>query len=123
MIGLSQFEKWMLADLRKPPDVTRLSGQTFSGDSQANLIGVTVTNGGESVELTGNIVGYIIKPDGGMITVSGSKSGNRAWIVLPEEAYLSYGEITVSICEETTNTKTTLAVCVGTVYKATIPIE
>lgn len=91
---------------------------TFTGDDGANLIGVTVTDGGNAVSLTGDITANVIRADGETITVAGTKDSNRAWIILPDDAYEVEGGITVAISETVNSAKTTLAVCIGTVRKA-----
>ena len=92
------FETWIETDLQRLPTVLRLMGRAFSADDVANKVGVIVKDGGEPITLSGTVKGYIIKPDGTMINdISGSKSGNLAWIVLPSSAYAQQGQITVTI--------------------------
>lgn len=92
------FETWIETELTKLPTVMKLMGRAFSLDDGANKVGVIVKDGGEPITLSGTVKGYIIKPDGTMINdISGSKSGNRAWIVLPSSAYSQQGKITVTI--------------------------
>lgn len=92
------FETWIETDLQKLPTVMKLMGWAFSADDGANKVGVIVKDGGEPITLSGTVKGYIIKPDGTMVNdVYGSKSGNRAWIVLPAAAYSQQGKITVTI--------------------------
>lgn len=91
------FEYWMQTDLQRLPEVRHLGGQVFSKDSGANKIGVEVLNGGEPATLTGTITANIVRADGTTITASGSKSGNRAWVVLPEAAYNVVGHIGIYI--------------------------
>lgn len=76
----------------------KLTGKTFSQDEDANKIGVTVTKDGAPVTLTGDVVGYVILPDGTMVNdIEGDSDENTAWIVLPEEAYAQRGQITIII--------------------------
>ena len=89
------FEYWIQTDLTKLPTVKTLGGQVFTADSGANKIGAEVTDNGEPVTLTGTVSANIVKPDGGTISVSGDKSGNRAWVVLPDAAYTATGHIGV----------------------------
>lgn len=98
-------------------------GLTFTGDDEANLIGVSVTDGGTAVSLTGDISANVICADGQTIAVEGEKDSNKAWIVLPDDAYATEGEITVAISEVNDDEKTTLAVCIGTVRKAMTNVE
>ena len=112
----------METDLKKLPKVKRL-GLTFTGDDGANKIGVSVTDGGESVTLTGSITANVILANGQTITVAGSKESNKAWIVLPDDAYEVEGAITVAISEVNNGEKTTLAACVGTVRRSMTNVE
>lgn len=76
----------------------RLMGRAFSLDDGANKVGVIVKENGQPKTLSGIVKGYVIKPDGSMINdIVGSKSENRAWIVLPSSAYALQGQITVTV--------------------------
>ena len=88
------FEYWMNARLDRLATVQITSGRAFNGDQGANLFGVKV----EGVSsLTGTVSANIVKPDGTTITQSGSKDGNKAWVVLPEAAYTVKGKIIIAI--------------------------
>lgn len=100
------FEYWMNADIGRLPDVNHMTGRHFSQDSLANLIGVVVSDGDEPVQLEGSVSANIIRADGVTITVSGEKDGNRAWVVLPADAYTVIGKIAV-ILKVTDNAKVT----------------
>lgn len=89
------FEYWLDTDLQKLPQVRQLEGRVFSQDSGANKIGAVVKDGGEDATLSGSVSASIIKPDGTTVSVSGSMSGNRAWVVLPDSAYTVVGKIGV----------------------------
>ena len=89
------FEYWMDVDLERLPAVETIRGRVFTEDSGANLIGVRVTDNGEPVTLSGTVKANIVKPDGTTITVTGSKSGNAAYVVLPSGAYALAGRIGV----------------------------
>ena len=88
------FEHWICTDLQQLPEVRKLSTM-FTGDSAANRIGVIVTDGGDEITLTGNVVASIVRPDGVTITQNGAKSGNRAWVDLPSGAYAVPGQMGV----------------------------
>lgn len=115
------FETWIETDLMKLPTVMRLMGRAFSSDDGGNKVGVIVKDGGEPITLSGTVKGYIIKPDGTMINdVSGSKSGNRAWIVLPSSAYALQGQITVTIKLINGTEVSTLGAVEAYVYPSTL---
>lgn len=90
------FEYWLETDLQRLAEVKH-SGIVFSQDSGANKIGVKVTNNGIPVTLTGTVNGYVIKPDGTTIEITGDKSGNEAWVVLSSSAYSVVGSISVFV--------------------------
>ena len=91
------FEFWQATDLKNLPEVKHLGGQVFSQDSGANKIGVEVTDNGEPVTLTGSIRANVIRADGTTLEITGEKSGNRAWVILPAEAYAVPGHIGIFI--------------------------
>ena len=110
------FETWLETDSGKLARVTKLRGRTFSQDEDANKIGVIV-NGVSA--LSGDVKGYVIRPDGTMVNdITGSKSGNMAWIVLPDDAYTQTGMITVTLKVVDGETITTLGAVEAYVYKS-----
>lgn len=88
------FEEWMETSLDQFSKVRIVQGRAFNADSGANKFGVKVR--GVS-SLTGTVSASIVKPDGTTITQSGSKDGNRAYVVLPESAYSMKGKIIIAI--------------------------
>ena len=117
---MAMIETWFDQDLLAPVPVHVLSGVVFDQDSLGNLIGVRITKDGEPVTLTGSVNGYCILSDGSTIPVDGSRdaSGNNAWIILPQSAYLVLGTISIVIKLTDGNTITTLCACVGTVRQS-----
>ena len=115
------FETWIETELTKLPTVMKLMGRVFSADDGANKVGVIVKDGGEPITLSGTVKGYIILPDGTMVNdVSGSKSGNRAWIVLPSSAYSQQGQITVTVKLINGTEVSTLGAVEAYVYPSTL---
>ena len=111
------FETWLKADTNRLPQV-RDSGTMFTQDSGANLIGVEVYDGDTAVTLSGTVKAWIILPDGTTIQQNGSKSGNRAWVTLPNNAYTREGCISIFIKLINGNDITTLGGIEGVVYKS-----
>ena len=115
------YETWIETDLKKLPTVLRLMGRAFSSDDGANMVGVIVKDGGSPVTLSGSVKGYIIKPDGTMINdITGDKSENRAWIVLPSSAYSQQGQITVTVKLINGTEVSTLGAVEAYVYPSTL---
>ena len=103
-------------DLQQLVQVVKLTGNIFTADNQANRIGVIVTDGGESVTLTGNVSGYIIRQDDATVVVTGAiTGGNKAYIDLPVSAYTVPGQISIVIKVGTT----TVGACCGQVSRST----
>lgn len=115
---MAQFETWLEADLKGPQRVEVLKGNIFTQDNLGNKIGVIVTDNGEAATLSGTVTGHIIRPDGNTVTVNGSLSGNRAWVILPEAAYFVPGTIQISIRLTTDSIKTTLGSCLAIVHRS-----
>lgn len=114
---MAVFETWLTNDLQKIPKVEILYGVFFTQDSQGNKLGVVVTNGGQAATLTGTVMGYIIRADDYTVTVQGNSDGNRAWIIMPPQAYYVEGEINVVIRLENGTEKTTLCALRTTVHR------
>ena len=115
---MARFETWLEQDLNSPVCVRQLPGDLFRQDSQGNLIGVNVTKDGESVTLAGTVIGYVILPDKTTITVSGTRSGNTAYIVLPGTAYAQAGPVSITIKLTDGNEILTLAAVQGYIQAA-----
>ena len=112
------FETWLKTDLKKPVTVQKLSGNLFSADNEGNLIGVEVFDNGEAATLSGNVNGYVIRPDGETVLVDGTLSGNKASIVLPSSAYAVVGQESIVIKVGSV----TVGACVAYVYKSTTDV-
>lgn len=114
---MTRFEKWFETDLSVLPNIINLKGVEFRADSGANLIGVNVKKDGADYTLSGTVTGYIILPDGLTITVTGTIDGNKAYIILPDDAYTIPGGIRATIKLTDGNEVTTLVSCDGIVVR------
>ena len=112
-------EYWTRTDLQKLPEVKRPGDLLFYADSDANRIGVHVSDGGIPVTLTGSIRAWIILPDGTTIQEDGEKDGNRAWVDLPDEAYVAQGPIGIYLKHINGTKIATLGGVEGYVYRRT----
>lgn len=83
------FEYWIKTDLKRLPEVKTLQGRYFSDDDDANKVGVIVTDDGVPVTLTGTVSASVICGDGSTVAVSGEKDGNTAWVILPDDVYVT----------------------------------
>lgn len=110
-------ESWFKCDLHESVKVQPLCGSLFSHNGNANKIGVSVTNGGEPVALSGTVSGYVVVSDGTTVPCTGDLSGNTASIILPAAAYVP-GNVCITIMLTSGSTITTLCAVVATVVQS-----
>lgn len=114
---MAVIETWLRCDLTQTVQPVTLDGNLFTSDSGGNRIGVEVFRNGSPVSLTGTVSAKVLLSDGTQVTLSGSRSGNRASVVLTSACYAVPGNITVTIkLTETSGTVTTLGCAICTVY-------
>lgn len=114
---MAVIETWLNQDLQKPVKVQYIDGSLFSNNGNGNRIGVELTNNGESYTVTGTVSGYAVLSDGTTVPCTGSKSGNKASILVPPAAYLP-GNIFISVFVTDGTTVTTVAAVASTVVQA-----
>ena len=68
---MAQIETWVKQDLTKAVTVQYFNGNFFSQDNQANVIKVSVYNGGNPATISGTVTANIIRPDGSTVTATG----------------------------------------------------
>ena len=112
-------ETWFSQDVKKPVQVHYIDGNVFSQDNSGNLIGVLLMDGDDEVTVSGTVSANVIRSDGTTVAVSGTKSGNKAQVVLPQSAYAVPGLISVIIKTTDSGAVTTLCAVVGNVYQST----
>lgn len=115
---MARIETWFNQDLKKPVKVQYLDGNVFSQDNSGNVIGVNVYDNGQVASLSGTVAANVIRADGGTVAVSGSLSGNKASVVLPQTAYAIPGPISVIIKLTSGGDVTTLCAVVANVYQS-----
>ena len=111
-------ETWFSQDLQNAVPVRTIEGNVFSMDNNGNKIGVRVFNNGQAANLSGSISANVIRADGATVAVSGTASGNEAWIVLPQTCYAVPGVITVILKNTVSSDVTTLLAVVANVYRS-----
>ena len=117
---MAWFETWIKNDLAKPINVVQLQGVMFNLDNLANKIGVELEYNGQPAALEGTIAGYVIKNDGTTLnlTTNTGKEGNKAWVILPQEAYTVEGPISIVIKLVYNSAETTIGACAGYVTRS-----
>lgn len=115
---MAYFETWVNRDLTKIMTAEDIRGTVFTLDNLGNLIGVRVFRNGEPVTLSGTVNGYCILADGTTVPVAGTRSGNTAYIILPQSAYAVPGMIRIAIKLTDGSAITTLAALIGSVTRS-----
>lgn len=67
------------------------------GDQLANRFGVRLLRNGEPESISGTCSGYFIRPDGGTVVITGTISGNTAYVDLPQTCYTYEGQFALAI--------------------------
>jgi len=119
---MARFETWFTQDLKKSIPVRHLS-QIFNEDSQANVIGVQLYDDGVALtSISGSVTGYFLLADGTTTSISGTKSGGKASVVIPPAAYKVTGPITITVRIIDGSNITTVCACVGLVMLTKTPV-
>ena len=90
-------------------------GTTYQGDANANRVGVYVFEYEKSVTLSGQCAGICRRNDGQEVPLSGTVSGNMAYVTLDGNCYAAQGPITVLVKLVSGNDEITLAAAFGNV--------
>jgi len=114
---MAVIEKWYDQDLSKTVSA-RVIGNLYYQNANSLKIGVRVYKNGAAVALDGSITGYCVLSDGTTVPVSGTRSGNTAYITLPPSAYSMIGLIYITIVNTSNRVVTTLLACGGVVVKS-----
>lgn len=116
---MARIETWFNQDLKKPVKVQYLDGNVFSQDNRGNLVGVNVFDNGTVASLSGDVSANVIRSDGATVAISsGTLSGNKASVVLPQSAYAIPGVISIIIKLTSGTVVTTLCAVVANVYQS-----
>lgn len=114
---MARIETWYKQDLKKPVPVRRLE-TVFNQDALGHLFGVEVYDNGQPVALAGSVNGYCLLADGTTVPVLGTRTENKAYIVLPQTAYNVLGPITITVKLTEGTAITTLLAVVGVVARS-----
>lgn len=115
---MAVIETWFNQERTQPVKVRYLDGNVFSMDNNGNLIGVEVFENGEPFSLSGTVSASVIRSDGTTVAVTGSLSGNKCFVTLPQSCYSVPGVLSVVIKLTTGTTVTTLCAVVANVYRS-----
>ena len=112
-------ETWFNQDVYKPVKVQYLDGNVFSQDNNGNRIGVNLFDGETPVNVSGTVSANVIRADGATVAVTGTASGNTAYVDLPSAAYAVPGVISIIIKATSGSDIITLCAVVANVYQST----
>ncbi len=113
---MARIETWFNQDLQNAVKVNYLDGNVFSADNQGNVVGVNVYDNGEPATLGGSVSANIIRADGVTVAATGTLSGNKCSVVLPQSAYSVPGIISIIIKLTSGSDITTVCAVVSNVY-------
>lgn len=116
---MAELQSWFDQDINKAVQVHYLDGNVFSADNAGNIIGVSVWDNGQPATLGGSVSANIIRADGVTVTQPGTLFNNKAYVALPQAAYVVPGVISVIIKLTSGNTIATLCAVVANVYQST----
>ena len=96
--------------------LTRTIGE---GDQLANRFGVRVLRNGEAVAIGGTCAGYFIRPSGDTVVITGTVSGNTAYVELPKACYTYEGQFALAIKVTSGSATGTMRIIDGVVANTT----
>ena len=115
---MAVIETWYRQDLTDEVKVHYFDGNLFSDNGNGNRIGVELFNHGEALaSISGTVSGYVVTPDGSTVPCTGSKSANKASILIPASAYQP-GNVFITIFLTDGTSVTTLAAVAANVLQA-----
>ena len=115
---MAVMELWRRRDLEGTVKPEYIDGNFFTQDSAGNLVGVKCYKDGAEATLSGSVTGYCILTNGETVSVAGTRSGNKASILIPQSALAYTGPLGVVIKLVDGNTITTLLSIIVVVYRS-----
>ena len=111
---MAQFVNIFDVDLQAgKPNIFSLRSAAGEGDANGFQVGARVTDGGEYIALGGSCVGKVIRADGATVQLTGTISGNVAYVVLDQTSCAIEGPIQVAVCWVSSSNVATLAVVIN----------
>ena len=93
---MAQFVNMYPVDLAKGPLIANIK-TTYQGNANANRIGAIVTENGKDKTLGGRCAGLCVRADGNSVPLTGTVSGNQAYVTLDGNCYEVPGQIIVFV--------------------------
>ena len=114
-----QFERWFTVNIDAGrATAVDLGPVLYEGDIDPLKIGVRLVNSEGDVSIQGNAAARCITADGRTLTpLESGKSGNAAWLIVPQDALTSPGKIEIFLRIEDTGTTAVTLYAYGTVKR------
>lgn len=93
-----------------------------AGDNNANRFGVRAFRNGLPENLSGTCAGYFIRADGETVVITGTVSGDTAYVDLPETCYVVEGQFSLVIKVSGSGVTGTMRIVDGTVNRTSTDI-
>lgn len=110
MVNQLIFEQDMLKEVRP----RQIHGSLFQNDNNGLQVGVRVLRNGVAETLSGSVVCEVMRRDGTLATVNGSRSGNLAYANIPTSCLMP-GTVKIVLKNVAGTQKTTVLAITGTV--------
>ncbi len=112
---VAQFVNIFPVELNTEPASVSISA--YEGDANSLRVGAQVTDGGAYTALGGSCVGKVIRADGATVPLTGTISGNLAYVVLDQTCCAVEGPVEVSVIWVSGGNKTTLLKAYGIIVR------
>lgn len=84
-------------DIHKRPPIEYIGCMMYTGDAYADVLKITVLDGGNPASISGSVVCKVVRPDNVTTPAEGSISGNVVTVALPPAAYILPGNIRITV--------------------------
>jgi len=101
-------------DMAKPVNMRNISGSLYENDDKGLRLRVRVFQNGAAITLSGSIVAHVVRANGTLATVGGSRSGNEAYVNIPKSCLMP-GLIQISMKNVDGSVSTTILAITGVV--------
>lgn len=96
-----------------------LGAPLYQSEIEAHQFVIAATRGGAPIALTGTVQGRMIRPDGQTLALTGTITGGKAVLVLPQAAYAYQGRFALAIINVASGVTTVLYAAMGDIRRTT----
>jgi len=101
-------------DMAKPVNMRNISGSFYENDNRGLRITARIFRNGVAENLSGSIVAHVVRSNGTLATVGGSRSGNTGYVTIPSSCLMP-GLVQISLKNIEGSTSTTILAVSGVV--------